>query len=127
MEINRELAGRALDRIIANPWEWSQDSFCGSTFCYAGNVLLIEGYVPGRCNFVNDEGVDVASEVAAAEHLGLDGDEAGRIFYFFPDCELEDRGIEPTKGNQLRLMIERVAEVTGIDPAPYLAKVADLP
>lgn len=127
MEINKDLAGRTLDRIIANPLEWGQANFCGSTFCYAGHALLIKGYkVNGWGNFVDDDGYGLHVGFLARQELGLTGQQADDIFYYFPEEELADQGQSWSMGKALRLMINRVAEVTGLDPAPYLAKV-DIP
>ena len=129
MTINTELAGRVLDRIIANPKEWDQDTFCGTRCCFAGHTLLELGYhaSPNGYDFIDTDGSPVYStSFRAAKHLGLDSGQVDAIFYYFPMEELSDNDIECTDGAGLRLMINRVAEVTGIDPEPYLAKVADL-
>lgn len=128
MEINTELVGRVLDRIIARPREWCQTSFCGTRCCFAGHTLLEAGYHVGACGyFINENGGEVLASFQAAQLLGFDSDQVEEIFYYFPEDELADSGTEWSERAALTAMINRVAEVTGIDPAPYLAKVADLP
>jgi hypothetical protein len=56
---------------------------CGTTFCLAGEVSLLAGYVPAKDGtFRDSQGQNVGSGYdAARDALGLDDDQAAALFY----------------------------------------------
>lgn len=83
---------------------WSESTACGTTFCFAGFAVIASGGemvyrdcgIAGTC--VDANGVDQVIETYAAELLGLDEDQACRLFFSPTDIHYLDAIIADIEG-----------------------------
>jgi hypothetical protein len=90
MPVNVELLKRTLEFIEANPKEWDQKTWCGTSCCFAGHAAILAGSrrvekarEPGALSWAHvrrpDGKLGLVWEVAERE-LGLDEWQASELF-----------------------------------------------
>lgn len=119
-KINEPLVRAVMERISDNLDHWDQETYadptakCGTTACFAGNALIIQGYtVDGKGDFYtpapyNTRVLDCAREAQA--ELGFTDNQAGAVFFWRPNTHMPDT----TQEERYKAFAARVEEYTGI-------------
>lgn len=140
--MNEDLVRKTWDYIKLNPDKWDQDTWvagedgkgCGTTGCFAGTALMLEGYRPIKVSrrepfdrkvrdywdMVSPTGEHIENDEigdVARDELGLSWDQADRIFYYFTKEELHEGVLLPIGDRPVTLeeFQARLEEVTGLD------------
>ncbi len=79
MSFNNELYTKVLEKIKANPQEWCQLSWCGTSCCFAGHTAILAGYKMQKPDEDGDTSMKVIArngrrvwvDEVAADKLGL--------------------------------------------------------
>jgi hypothetical protein len=82
--MNKKRFAAVLERIEANPSQWDQEFWCGTTCCLAGHTLWLFGTAEERAfasvRRENDEAQTFDVPGRAAKHLDLNPDEEEWLF-----------------------------------------------
>lgn len=114
MTVNEILMRRTLDGIRFDLEHWDQDWWvsdtdaCGTTYCVAGWA-----YVLGTGRKVTEEqvvGEQISIALEAKKLLGLDLDQARKLFYFTPEHYLPEE-----RKQAFEELVQLVKTLTGIE------------
>jgi len=90
--MNTKLLEKVRDHIAAEPdswtFQWFNDHECGTRACIGGRAMLLSGISPRKIRrpelLEKEYGTSTRAEIAE-KLLGLDFDQAERLFYFWPE------------------------------------------
>lgn len=126
-KINEPLVRATMAAIADDLRHWRQqfyaalDPECGTTFCFAGRAMVLQGYTveasknSQRLVFRDSDGALIHNlmEEAAAE-LGFTGKQAVKIFMWFPEEDAEF-GTKFSQEENYQEFAKHVLALTGID------------